>query len=98
MKLKDFLDMWTRKNLTVMLCDADDYDEMFDLVDDINDGKTKVSDIQQYLICAFLPHYCQFTEKYYISMRWMNAEVENFYVGTTAMLIWIRDNEESHPC
>ena len=94
MKLKEFLDMWTRKNLTIMLCHADSFDEMFDLVDDINDGKTKISDIQEHVICAFIPHYCQYTERYYIRECWMNAEVEEFYVGTNAMLIWVRTEDE----
>jgi hypothetical protein len=77
-----------------MLCHADSFDEMFDLVDDINDGKTKISDIQEYVICAFIPHYCQYTERYYIRECWMTAEVEEFYVGTTAMLIWVRTEDE----
>lgn len=93
MKLREFLDSWTRKNLTVILCDADDSDEMFDLVDDINDGKAKISDIREYVICAFVPHYSQYAERYYIRERWMNAEVEEFYIGTNAMLIWVREED-----
>ena len=93
MTLKQFLDMWTRKNLTIILSKSQWYDEMFDLVDDINEGKKKISEIQEHIICGIVPYYSQYIEEYYIKDCWMDARVTNFYIGTTTIIIWIEEGE-----
>ena len=93
MTLREILNLWTRKNRTVIISDYNWYDEMFDLVDDINEGNTKIEDISNYVLFAILPHYTQYIESFYIKDEWMLAEVEGFFIGDTAIIIWV-DREE----
>lgn len=93
-KLEDFLDMWTRKNRIVILCKERSYDDMFDVVDDINEGKATIRDIPEYVIGAIVPDLSQYKVSYLLSDRWNKAEMTDFFIGETAVIIWIKDGEE----
>ena len=93
-ELEDFLDMWTRKNRIVILCRERSYDDMFDVVDDINEGKATIRDIPEYVIGAIVPDLSQYKVSYLLSDRWNKAEVTDFFIGETAAIIWIKDGEE----
>lgn len=53
MTVEQFLNSWTRKHTTtVILCDYDNYDSMFDLVDKIRDGEENIGSLEEYTIGA----------------------------------------------
>lgn len=94
MTLNEFLDIWTRNKHIVHLCPDKYYDDMFDLIDEINDGEKKIEEIREYLICTFIPGCSQFVTAYYLKDRLADAEVEHFYIGDGYMIVWIEESEE----
>lgn len=94
MTLNEFMDIWTRKKHIVYLCPDKYYNDMFDLIDEINEGKKKIEEIEEYTICAFIPSGCDFIVKYYLKDGLANATVENFYIGDGYMVVWIKEVEE----
>lgn len=93
MTLEKFLDMWTRKNLTVMLCRDEDYSEMFTEVDYIDMGKSPIENILEYIICAFIPHMTENKESEYLCRNLMKSKVTSFYVNSTYMIVWIKEEQ-----
>lgn len=93
MILDNFLDMWTRNNLPVLICDDRSYDDMFDTIDDINDNNVSVESIKEYVRASFTPYHNQYRAKVYIRDEFVNAEVTRFYVCPTAMIIWVKLKE-----
>lgn len=90
MTLCEFVDeIWTRKSVPILLCPASAYDDMFDKVDDINDGKADIECVSEYTIGAFLPHLTQYTLRFMIADKWADAKVTNFYVGKGISIVWI---------
>lgn len=94
MTLNEFMDIWTRKKHTVYLCPEGYYDDMFELIDEINDGEKKVDEIRECTICAFIPNSCDFIVEYYLKDRLADAKVEHFYIGDGYMIVWIEESEE----
>lgn len=93
MTVKEFCDeIWTRKNVPILICPERAYEDMFDLVDDINDGKTKIEDINnnEYVMGAYLPYFTQYTLEYMCAERFAQAELTHFYVGQGISIIWIK--------
>ena len=95
MTLKEFMDNWTRKKHIVYLCPDKYYDDMFDLIDEINDGEKEIKEIFNCTICAFIPSSCDFIVKYYLKDRLADAEVEHFYIGDGYMIVWIEESEDN---
>lgn len=97
MTLGDFLDMWTRSNLPVLICDTMSYDDMFDKIDAINDcNNVSVESIKEYVRASFTPYHNQYKAKMYIRDEFVNAEVTRFYVCPTAMVVWVMLKEENN--
>lgn len=94
MTFQEFSDMWTRKNLPIVLVPSECYDDMFDKVDEINEGKASVEDIIEYTIGAIIPYYSQYKESYLISKEWAEAEVTNFFVGSAISIVWVKGGRE----
>lgn len=94
MTLNKFIDIWTRQKHIVYLCSDKDYDDMFNLIDEINDGEKKIEDIREYFICAFIPSCSQFVTVYYLKDKLGCAEVEHFYIGDGYMIVWIEEVEQ----
>ena len=94
MTLNDFIDIWTRKKHIVYLCPDRFYDDMFDLIDEINDGEKEIKEIFDFTICAFIPTSFDFIVKYYIKDKFADAEVVYFYVGDGYMIVWISVSED----
>lgn len=94
MTLNEFIDNWTRNKHIVYLCSDEHYDEMFDLIDEINDGEKKIDDIREYFICTFIPSCSQFVTAYYLKGTLANAEVDHFYIGDGYMIVWIEEVEQ----
>ena len=94
MTLSEFTDIWTRKKHIVYLCLDKYYDDMFDLIDEINDGEKEIKEIFDCTICAFIPSSCDFIVKYYLKDRFTDAEVKHFYIGDDYMIIWIEESED----
>lgn len=94
MTFQEFSDMWTRKNLPIVLCPSEYYDDMFDKVDEINECKASVEDIIEYTIGAIIPYYSQYKESYLISKEWAEAEVTNFFVGSAISIVWMKGGRE----
>ena len=92
MTLSIFLDICTSKKHIVYLCSDKYYDDMFNLIDDINEGKKKIEEIDEYLICAFIPGSSQFVTAYYLKGKFADAEVEHFYIGDGYMIVWIEED------
>lgn len=91
MRLSEFLDTWTRKNRTIVLTKASYYDDMYDVVDEINEGKAGIEDIVEYVIGAFIPQWSQYREGYLLAQKWLNADVEYFFIHDKFVIIWIRE-------
>ena len=96
MSLEKFLDMWTRKNLTVILCKDEDYSEMFTNVDYIDMGKAPIENILEFIICAFVPYLTEFKESEYLCKNLMKSEVTTFYVNSTYMIVWIKEKKDAN--
>ena len=90
MTLKQFLDMWTRKNRTLILCKDKFYDDMFDDIDRINEGELSVEDIKQSIICAVIPQLTDYIEGYYLRDMLNEAEVTEFFIGEKEIIVWIK--------
>ena len=90
MTLEAFCDLWTRKNRTIVLCESESYDEMFDIIDSINDGDSDLSDILQYVIGAIVPQLSQYKESVLIDKKWSKSTVTDFYIGKSFVIIWIK--------
>lgn len=95
MTLNEFMEIWTRKKNTVYLCQEECYDDMFDLIDEINDGEKKIDEIFEYTICAFIPNSCDFIVAYYLKDRLADAKVEHFYIGDGYMIVWIEESRDN---
>lgn len=93
MSFQEFCDMWTRKNLPIVICPSRWFEDMFDKVDEINEGKANAEDIQEYVIGAIIPYYTQYRECMYIRNKWVNAKVTHFYVGTAFSIVWIEEGD-----
>ena len=91
MTLNEFIDIWTRKNSIVYICPDRYYDEMFDLIDDIDEGMKKIEEIFAYTICAFIPNACDFKVRYYLKDEFAYAIVKNFYIHDGYIIIWIAE-------
>lgn len=92
MTLKYFLEeLWSRKNMTVALCDYDDYSRMFADIDEIEIGKVDIENILEYIIWAFQPHLTENRESEYLSEKLMMSEVKAFYINRNFMIIWIKE-------
>jgi hypothetical protein len=89
MILADFMNMWTRANRSVIICDSKCSDDCFDDVDDLNDGKARIQDFNNYIEFAFIPHYSQFNSKYYLHPKFAFAEVTEFFIGDTYIIVWL---------
>lgn len=94
MTLNEFIDNWTRNKHIVYLCPDKYYDDMFNLLDEINDGEKRINEIREYLICTFIPSYSQFITAYYLKDKFADAEVEHFYIGDDYMIVWIEETED----
>lgn len=92
MTLSEFTDIWTRKKHIVYLCSDKDYDDMFNLIDEINEGKKKIEEIDEYLICTFIPGSSQFVAAWYLKDKLADAGVEHFYIGDGYMIVWIEED------
>ena len=90
--LNAFMDIWTRKKHTVYLCPDKYYDDMFNLIDEINDDEKKIDEIREYAICAFIPNACDFIIKYYLKDKLVDAKVEHFYIGDGYVIVWIEED------
>ena len=89
MILADFMDMWTRANRSVIICDSKYFDDCFDEVDDLNEGKARIQDFNNHMECAFIPYYSQFNSKYYLHPKFAFAEVTEFFIGDTYIIVWL---------
>ena len=96
MTLEIFLEMWTRKNLTVILCNDEDYSAMFTEVDMIDMGKAPIENILEFIICAFIPCLTEFKESEYLCENLMKSEVTTFYVNSTYMIVWIKEKKDAN--
>lgn len=95
MTLCEFVDeIWTRKNVPILLCPASAYDDMFDKVDDINDGKADAEHISEYTLGAFLPHLTQYMLRFMIADKFADADVTHFYIGKGIAIVWIEEEGE----
>lgn len=98
MTLSEFMGLWTRKNLAVVLCNSYSYDDMFDVIDEMNDNdRAYMSDlegIKEHIIGVIEPRYSDFIVDYYVRSKWVNAEVTNFFIGTSFVLVWIKVGDE----
>lgn len=94
MILSEFLDMWTRANRVVIICDANTYDEMFDGVDDLNEGKAHIQDFNNFMECGFIPYYTQYRSKYYLHPKYADAEIQNFFIGDCYLIVWVALNDK----
>ena len=94
MTLEQFIDCWTRKyRTTVILCDEKDYDDMFDLVDEIRDGKKDITFLEAYSLGGFITSVSEYKETYLLKDRFTKGTVENFYIEQDYMVIWITPYE-----
>lgn len=94
MTLNNFINIWIRKKHIVYLCPDKYYEDMFDLIDEINDGKKKIEEIIECTICAFIPDSCDFLVAYYLKDKLADAEVKHFYIGDGYMIVWIEEESE----
>ena len=94
MTLNEFIDIWTKSKHIVYLCPDKYYDDMFELIDEINDGEKKIEEIREYLICTFIPSCSQFVTAWYLKDRLADAQVEHFYIGDGYMIVWIEESED----
>ena len=98
MTLDDFMDLWTRKNLAVVLCNSYAYEDMFDVIDEMNDNDraymSDLGEIEEHIIGVIEPRYSQYKTSVLIKEEYANAEVTNFFIGTSFVLIWIKVGEE----
>lgn len=96
MTLKYFIEwLWTRKNLTVILCKDEDYSAMFTEVDRIVMQNKSIENILEFIICAFVPYLTELNESEYICEKLMSSKVTNFCVTSTYMIIWIKEEDEN---
>ena len=96
MTLNEFINICSaREKYIVYLCSDEDYDEMFVLIDEINDGEKEIEDIGEYIICAFIPHCGLFTTACYLKNKLADAKVEHFYAGDGYMIVWIDEGKSS---
>lgn len=94
MTLSEFMDMWTRGNRTVVICKAEYFDDMFDLVDMLNEGHAKIEDCRNWMECAVLPYITQFCAAYYLHPKYAYSKVENFFIGDTYVIVWCDLNDQ----
>lgn len=95
MTLNEFINIWTRNKHIVYLCPDEYYDDMFNLIDEINDGEKKIEEIREYFICTFIPSGSQFVIAWYLKDKFADAEVEHFYIGDGYMIVWIEESEDN---
>lgn len=91
MTLSDFIDMWRKNNRIVCICHNKYYDDMYDLINEIDEGNETIDEIRDYFICGFIPHDSQFTTAYYLKDKYASATVEHFYIGNEYMIVWIEE-------
>lgn len=94
MTLNEFLDMWTRANRMVVVCDTRYCDDMFDIVDDLNENKKHIQDIKEYIEFAIVPYYTQWRAKHYLSSEYSDARVDEFFIGDCYVIVWVEKEEQ----
>lgn len=93
MTLDKFLDTWTRKKHTIILCDYKYYDDMFDLIDEISEGRNDIEMVWPYAYGAIIGGFGDFREIVLLNETIMNAEVEEFFIHKDTVIIWIEKKE-----
>lgn len=94
MTLEKFLDTWTRKKHTIILCDCKYYDDMFDLIDEISEGKNDIDMVCPYAYGAIIGGFGDFRETVLLNETIMNAEVEDFFIYKDTVIIWINKRRD----
>ena len=94
MTLERFLDNWTRKaGATVILCNNEYYEDMFDLIDDIKDGKKDISFVYPNALGIIVSGLSHYKDTYLLKDRFAKGTVKNFFIYGDYMVIWIEPYE-----